>query len=130
MTPQLEEAQRLLRLARRDQETFELLFPLHKANLAALGFCAQQAVEKSLKAVATLNQIEIRRTHDLTAIAQSLIDSGTVPVTDIEVLRRLNPFAVEYRYNDEIIPTISRDELRHLLTAILEWATTIIDAGH
>lgn len=28
MTPQLEEAHRLLRLARRDQETFDLLFPL------------------------------------------------------------------------------------------------------
>jgi hypothetical protein len=43
MTPQLEEAYRLLRLARRDQETLDLLFPLAKASLAALGFSAQQA---------------------------------------------------------------------------------------
>ena len=41
MTPQLEEAQRLLRLARRDRETFDLLLPLPKASLAALGFNAQ-----------------------------------------------------------------------------------------
>ncbi len=54
MTPRLEEAKRLLRLARRDQETFDLLLPLPQANLAALGFHAQQAAEKSLKAIATL----------------------------------------------------------------------------
>lgn len=50
MTPQREEALRLLRLARRDRETFDLLLPLQKAGLAALGFHAQQASEKALKA--------------------------------------------------------------------------------
>lgn len=54
MTPQREEALRLMRLARRDQGTFELLLPLPTANLAALGFHAQQAAEKALKAVAVL----------------------------------------------------------------------------
>jgi hypothetical protein len=43
MTPPLEEAQRLLRLARRDGETFYLLLPLHQASLAALGFLAQNS---------------------------------------------------------------------------------------
>ncbi len=76
MTPQREEALRLLRLARRDQETFDLLYPLPKASLAALGFNTQQAVEKSLKAVETLCEIEIRRTHDLTALAQSIENQG------------------------------------------------------
>jgi HEPN domain-containing protein len=52
MTPPREEARRLLRLARRDRETFDLLLPLLQANLAALGFLAQQSVEKALKAVA------------------------------------------------------------------------------
>lgn len=44
MTPPREEAQRLLRLARRDRETFDLLQPLPQASLAALGFLAQQSV--------------------------------------------------------------------------------------
>lgn len=53
MTPAREEARRLLRLARRDSDTFALLLPLPKATMAALGFHAQQAVEKALKAVCT-----------------------------------------------------------------------------
>ncbi len=44
MTPPLEEAQRLLRLAQRDRKTFDLLLPLPQASLAALGFLAQQCV--------------------------------------------------------------------------------------
>ena len=44
MTPALEEAHRLLRLALRDRDTFALLLPLTKATLAAIGFHAQQAV--------------------------------------------------------------------------------------
>jgi len=129
MTPQLEEARRLLRLARRVQETFDLLYPLPKASLAALGFNAQQAVEKSLKAVATLRGIEIRRTHDLTALVQGIENDGASLPLDIEALRRLNPFAVEYRYNDEIIPATSRDELREMLSVIIDWATNIIEAS-
>ena len=69
MTPRLEEAKRLLRLARRDQEIFHLLLPLPQANLAVLGLHAQQTTERSLKAIATLRDIEVRRTHDLAAIA-------------------------------------------------------------
>lgn len=129
MTPQLEEAQRLPLLARRDHETFDLLYPLPNASLAALGFNAQQAVEKSLKAVATLRGIEIPRTHDLTALVQGIENDGTYLSVDIEALRRLNPFAVEYRYNDEIIPATTREELREMLTVIVDWAINIIEAN-
>jgi HEPN domain-containing protein len=122
MTPQFEESRRLLRLALRDRETFDLLLPLPKASLAALGFHAQQAVEKVLKAVAALRSIEIRRTHDLAALAQAIIDDGgTLPLT-IDDLRCLNPFAVEFRYDDEMIPTITREELNTLLLVLLAWA--------
>lgn len=122
MTPQLEEARRLLRLARRDRETFGLLLPLPKASLAALGFHGQQAAEKALKAVAVLRGMEVRRTHDLAALGQAILDhGGTLPVT-IEQLRGLNPFAVEFRYDDEIIPTTTREELDAMLSAILRWA--------
>ena len=51
MTPALEEAQRLLRLALRDRDTFELLRALPQASMAAIGFHAQQAVEKAIKSV-------------------------------------------------------------------------------
>jgi len=131
MTPQLEEAQRLFRLALRDQETFALLLPLPRASLAAIGFHAQQAAEKALKAIAVLRSIEFQRTHDLAALAQSILESGGELCLPIDELRRINPFAVEFRYDDEIIPAISREELETLLTAVIKQAGHLVeDARH
>lgn len=126
MTPTLEEAIRRLRLAGRDSDTFEILFPIPHANLAALGFHAQQAVEKALKVVAALHGIEVRRTHDLVALGQLIIERGEVLPLDMDDLRLLNPFAVEFRYDDDLVPTITRTELQGLLMTVLSWATQII----
>ena len=127
MTPPREEAQRLLRLARRDRETFDLLQPLPQASLAALGFLAQQSVEKALKAVAVSRGIEVWRTHDLAALGEAILaDGGALPVA-VDGLRGLNPFAVEFRYDDEIVPKITRAELDTLLSAILRWAQQCVD---
>lgn len=122
MTPQREEALRLLRLAQRDRDTFELLLPLPKANLAALGFHAQQAAEKALKAIATLHGLEVPRTHDLAALGQTVLDSGVALPLMVDQLRDLNPFAVEYRYDDELIPRISRETLAATLGSVMDWA--------
>jgi HEPN domain-containing protein len=131
MTPQLEEARRLLRLALRDQETFALLLPLPQANLAAIGFHAQQSAEKALKAIAVLRGIEFQRTHDLAALAQAILESGGELCMPVDDLRRLNPFAVEFRYDDELIPSISREELENLSSALIKQAGLLIgDAGH
>ena len=122
MTPALEEAHRLLRLALRDSDTFDLLLPLPKATMAAMGFHAQQAVEKALKAVCTLRNIEVRRTHDLAALAQALVvDGATLPIS-VDEFRTLNPFAVEYRYDDEITSPMTREELSDIVAKVLAWA--------
>lgn len=65
MTPQREEAQRLLRLAERDREAFEVLASAGDKAHAAAGFQAQQATEKALKALLCLRDIDFPRTHDL-----------------------------------------------------------------
>lgn len=126
MTPRREEALRLLRLARRDRETFDLLLPLPKANLAALGFHAQQAAEKALKAVAVLLELEVPRTHDLAALGQAILDKGKKLPLTIDQLRGLNPFAVEFRYDDELIPQTSREALAATIAAVMEWADGVI----
>lgn len=122
MTPALEEAHRLLRLALRDSDTFDLLLPLPKATMAAMGFHAQQAVEKALKAVCTLRNIEVRRTHDLAALAQALVVDGVVLPISVDEFRTLNPFAVEYRYDDEITSSMTREGLKSSMAKVLAWA--------
>jgi len=121
MTPAFDEAQRLLRLAQRDSATFDLLRPLPQADMAAVGFHAQQAVENGLKSVCMLHGIEVRRTHDLTALAQSLVDAGhRVPIS-MDGLRMLNPFAVEFRYDDEFTTLLSQDDLVQTVATIMHW---------
>ena len=124
LTPALEEAQRLLRLARRDLSTVRLLVPLPQASLAAIGFHAQQSTEKALKAVCTLRQLEFRRTHDLFVLGHLLVTNGSALPVTLEQLRTLNPFAVEFRYDDEVAPDLSRDETMAIAEHVLAWAST------
>ena len=128
MTPALEEAQRLLRLALRDSETFELLLPLPQASVAAIGFHAQQSIEKALKSIGTLHGLEVRRTHDLVALAQALVDSGQTLPASMDQFRQLNPFAVEFRYDDEFNISITRTELSNIVTNVLDWAQSVMAA--
>jgi HEPN domain-containing protein len=123
MSPRAEEARRLLRLALRDQGTFDLLLGLPQAELAALGFHAQQAAVKALKATQVLAGLPLQRTHDLAALAATLIHQGLeLPVT-VDQLRLLNPFAVEFRYDDEVVVQVSREELATLLHTVMDWTS-------
>jgi HEPN domain-containing protein len=127
MTPTHEEAARLLRLAQRDRETFGLLKPIPEASLAALGFHAQQSIEKALKAVCVLRDIEFRRTHDLAALGELIRAGGVDLPVSVDALRLINPFAVEFRYDDEIVPSITRDELEALVMNVLGWAMQCLE---
>jgi HEPN domain-containing protein len=83
----------LLRLSRADQQVLSC-----KVDDSILGFHAQQAVEKALKALLTHLGISYGRTHDLDELQELVIKSGTrLPVTPIP-LDRLTDFAVMYRY--------------------------------
>lgn len=129
MTPALEEAQRLLRLACRDRDTFVLLRSLVQASPAAVGFHAQQAVEKALKSVSVLRGIEVRRTHDLAALAGAVLAAGESLPRSVDELRLLNPFAVEFRYDDEMTPLIGPEPLECIVTDVISWATQRVGHG-
>jgi len=122
MTPQREEAERFLRLAKRDQAAFAALLNAAAVDPAVACFHAQQAAEKSLKAVMCLHGLEYRRTHDLEALAGMLRDVDVAPSVDEHDLRCLTPYAVEFRYDDEAIHLISGDAAGRLVGSLLAWA--------
>lgn len=126
MTPCIEEAHRLLRIAERDLQTLHILSTHPEAALAALGFHAQQCVEKSLKAALTTRGVDFPPTHNLEKLAGLAIAHGlNLPIQTRE-LRKLNPFAVETRYNDEAIELLSREEASRIAEQTLIWAGTIV----
>jgi HEPN domain-containing protein len=127
MTPQREEALKFLELAEQDRVAFRILAASTESSLAVVGFHAQQAVEKALKAVLIDHGVEFRRTHDLQTLADRLTgDLGLqLPVPEAQ-LRRLIPFAVEARYQVIEDLMIGRKELANTMNVLLDWAYTTV----
>jgi HEPN domain-containing protein len=125
MTPFIEEAERLLRLARRDYQTCTILRSHPEAQTAPICFHAQQSVEKALKAVMTASQVYFRYTHDLGELTNLLTGTGITPPFTASELQRLTPSAVELRY-DEGVPLLTREEAADMATRTLAWAEALV----
>lgn len=129
MTPQRDEAHRMLRLARRDQAAFAALLAVPEVALSIALFHAQQASEKALKAVMCLRGLEYRRTHDLEELAAQLNDAGCkLAVAEIG-LSRLTPYAVEYRYDDDSPQLLTGAQADAIVASLLAWAQVEIISG-
>jgi hypothetical protein len=94
---------------------------------AILGFHAQQAVEKLIKALISARLAQFELTHDLARLAKALQGLGeSLPTTPLP-LSDLNDFAVDYRYDllfQHAIP--SRDDLIETVRLIREHVVTRI----
>lgn len=97
-TPDPSVARLLLQAAGEDAKALEALTELPEIADAIVGFHAQQAVEKSLKAVLSAGQVAFRRTHDLAELIDLLEDSGLPRPPHADSLDVLNPYAVDARY--------------------------------
>jgi HEPN domain-containing protein len=90
----------LMQKAAQDEYAMSRLIADPIAPDEVIGFHAQQAVEKLLKALLSHLQVAFRRTHDLTELLDLLAARGvTVPPSILDV-RRLGPYAVELRYEE------------------------------
>ncbi len=129
MTPLREEALKFIGLAEQDRVAFRILAASTESSLSVVGFHAQQAVEKALKAVLIDHGVEFRRTHDLQTLADRLSsDLGLqLPVSEAQ-LRRLIPFAVEARYQFVEDLMIAREELAGVMNVLLDWACATINS--
>ncbi len=74
--PSHEDVLMLLRKASQDEFTVNKLLPDPQSPDEIIGFHAQQAVEKILKAVLTFRAVRYRRTHDLVELIDRIHDSG------------------------------------------------------
>lgn len=93
-------AEVLLRKAKQDGFTVEKLAPDPASPDEILGFHAQQAVEKALKAVLTHKSIRYRLTHDLVELLDLLRENKISFPLEFEEVRHLTPFAAGLRYGD------------------------------
>jgi HEPN domain-containing protein len=114
-------AQLLLSAAAQDLEACALLCDSPVGD-AVVGFHAQQAVEKSIKAVLSFHRIEFRRTHDLAWLMDLLEDRVSIRPPDAEWLDELNPYAVEARYGSVDPEGLDRKKALQAAQAVWKWA--------
>jgi len=122
MTPQLEEARRLLKIAKSDRDAFLWLLQGRGLRPAAAFFFAQQSVEKALKAVMIVRNLAPSRTHNLLALAAELNAAGVATPHTPDDLAVLNPYAATLRYDDEEPSLVEPNQARQLVDAMLGWA--------
>jgi HEPN domain-containing protein len=115
-------AAQLLIAAERDLLVWRKLVNDAEVHDAMLGFHAQQAVEKMLKAVLARAGVAFRRTHDLAELLDVLHDAGLPDPPHAERLDELNPFAVEARYGMGGEGVLARGQVGPWLDAVWTWA--------
>ena len=96
-----EYARALLEKARGDLYVLERLAGDAAAPPWSVGFHAQQAAEKALKAVLASKSIEFPRTHNLAVLLDLLRDAAMPLPPDGQDLPRLTPFGAAMRYDAE-----------------------------
>jgi HEPN domain-containing protein len=69
-------------------------------------FHAQQAVEKSLKAILALHDIEYPWWHDLSELFELVRPLASELILFEEQMFRMTPYAVEVRYDEEFEPSL------------------------
>lgn len=89
-----------------------------------IGFHAQQACEKCLKAVLVAAGIEFPRSHDLLRLMELLAEKGIGLPVGAQWIDELTPYAVQARYG--LVEAGALDRRLALTTSdeLLEWART------
>lgn len=118
-----ETAQGLLARARDDAAAVRAALPLAEISDGIVGFHAQQAVEKSIKAALAANEVPFPFTHDLEGLIERCAGAGIdVPVELVENAGLLTPYAVRHRYGGEPPALVNRESALQLAEAAVAWA--------
>ncbi|MBN9494858.1 HEPN domain-containing protein [bacterium] len=91
-----------------------------------IGFHAQQAVEKWLKAVTAASGVRHSAIHDIDRLIEIVEASGVEVPLDRDRLAVLTQYAVPLRY-DELLDSesLERDVLVGLVEEVGEWVTAV-----
>ena len=129
--PEREPAELAARLARKAQED-AIAVREFGANLeiadSIVGFHAQQAVEKWLKALMALRGIPQTRIHDIDRLAEILEEDGVKLPIGRDQLDELTQYAVPLRYEDLLdAEPLNREATVELVETVSTWADGALD---
>ena len=122
-------AQQLLEKARGDALILVRLGNDATVPIWGLGFHAQQAVEKAIKAVLAFNLVEYPRTHNLAVLVALLREHNLSVPPEADGLASLTPFGAVLRY-DETVPDsdamLSPEWAQNTIQQVIAWAEGVL----
>ena len=107
--PRRDHIKLLLEKAAQDEYVLDKMTDDARSPIEIFGFHAQQAAEKMLKAVLAQAKVEYPRTHRLAELIDLAKDNSINLPDNLEDVRLLTPFAVEFRY--DVFPGESDEDL-------------------
>jgi HEPN domain-containing protein len=122
----LDLAARFARKARSDEIALEKLADDPDVPDDLIGFHAQQALEKLLKAALAYAGVAPPRIHDLGELMARLADVGLSPPASASEARALVPWAVEFRYEDILDERLDRAAARRAVADLREWVDVLL----
>lgn len=120
-------AVRFARKARSDEIALDKLADDPDVPDDLIGFHAQQALEKLLKAALAHARIAPPRIHDLGELIARLEDAGLSPPASASDARALVPWAVEFRYEDILDESLDRSMACETVTQVRAWVDGLLD---
>lgn len=119
----------MLRKATEDLAVVRALVDNESIADDVIGFHAQQAVEKAIKAVLVVHGVAFRRAHDLDYLLQ-VAEEGAVEIpAHVAAARWLTPWAAEFRYDEPQIAGFDRAESLTSAERAIEWAQGVLDGA-
>jgi len=120
--------QTLLGLARDDEFAARSLLPVAGVADSILGFHAQQAVEKALKAALAARGVAFPHTHDLDGLLELCQNSALEVPAALEGVDHLAPYGVHMRYGTSYAQALDREQALQWAAAAIEWAQSVIES--
>lgn len=121
-------AQGLLNLARDDATALAVLLREDVAN-TIVGFHAQQAVEKALKAALAAHRVDFPYTHDIDGLIELCRSSGLELPDALAGVENLSPFGVVFRYGVLERASLDRSQAARWAELAIDWAAQTVEQG-
>jgi HEPN domain-containing protein len=112
----------LVQKAEGDESLRDRLLGDHDVPDDVLGFHVQQAVEKRLKAVLALNEVEYEHTHSVSYLTALIEKEGIDLPGCREEIEGLTPWAVAARYDGTFEKVLDRAAARTLVSEMRDWS--------
>lgn len=119
----------LLALAREDLSSARALYAAEGISERPVGFHAQQAVEKALKAVLALHDAEFPFTHDIAVLIELSEDAGFEIPRDLADSDHLTPYAAALRYGLGDPNAVEPERAIAWAELAVEWADAQLHRG-